>query len=310
MSSFPMLRRQHRLYRLLSANDGMSKDSIIASLKEEGFEVANRTLEKDFEIIRSEYGIELKYDKRLNGYFIDEEESNRNESFIRFMEMVNLAQIFHENLIQNKKLFEFISFDDSTRFRGVENLQEILRAISHEREIHFKHWNFEKGRDTFYKIFPLLLKEYENRWYALGKEIGGKERTLTFGVDRIHDLKVGDFFSFDKSLVREDIQRFDNIVGIGIEPGDPKEKLDVLLLVDAMHVNYLESLPLHISQRIGKDLGNGKMRVTYNLIPNYEFKTQILKMGDYAEVVEPAFLRNEIIQMLQNTLQNYNRATN
>jgi len=77
------------------------------------------------------------------------------------------------------------------------------------------------------------------------------------------------------------------------------------LLIDELHVKYLRSLPLQHSQKIDPIGENRKHKVTFFLIPNYEFKTQILKMGDYAELISPVELRGEIKRMLENSLENY-----
>ncbi|MCY7311266.1 MAG: hypothetical protein LH619_10850, partial [Chitinophagaceae bacterium] len=40
-------------------------------LSDHGFEISERTLQRNIEQIRYEFGIEIKYDRMQNGYFID-----------------------------------------------------------------------------------------------------------------------------------------------------------------------------------------------------------------------------------------------
>jgi predicted DNA-binding transcriptional regulator YafY len=41
------------------------------------------------------------------------------------------------------------------------------------------------------------------------------------------------------------------------------------------------------------------------LIPNYEFRQQILKLGDTVQVIQPEKLRDEIKNILVRSLKNY-----
>lgn len=303
MASNPMIRR-YKIFQYIKYHHYPSKKDIIDFLKTDGIPIGFRTLEDDFEIIRADFRQELKYNKKYNGYYIDKEESDQYDSFFRFIEIATIAEIFNESLKDNKKILEYVSFDDSKSFHGIENLKKILLAISQERKLLFKHLNYKLDTINNYEIAPLLLKEYENRWYILGV-IGGKDEVWSFGIDRISDLSIGELYQIDKEFYKKNLEKYKDIIGVSFEPKDPKEKVKIELLVHELHVKYLRSLPLHHSQEIDPNTKNGKNSVTFFLIPNYEFKTQILKMGDYAEVISPGGLRDEIKGMLRNALERY-----
>ena len=95
---------------------------------------------------------------------------------------------------------------------------------------------------------------------------------------------------------------FDDIVGLNY---DTKKPIKVRLLVREIHINYMRSLPVHHSQVIHPANENGQHLVDFYLVPNYEFKTQVLKMGTEAVVVSPQTFKKEIIQMLKQTLNSY-----
>jgi len=63
---------------------------------------------------------------------------------------------------------------------------------------------------------------------------------------------------------------------------------------------------LHHSQKIDWAPGETHGMVTYQLIPNYEFKVQVLKMGSLAAVISPPKLRDEIKGMREDALELYN----
>ncbi len=278
-----------------------SKQDILNFLKEKDFNLSARTLERDIERIRADFGLEIAYCKVDNGYYIDEDKSVRVDSFFKFLEIVSIADIFSESLLDSNKILDYVSFDDSKSFRGIENLKDILIAINQNRKIKFVHENFEMHTFKEYEITPLLLKEYENRWYVIGVPERMNE-IRTFGVDRLSKLIVGKISKLKMKTFAKQINNFKNVVGINFEDGKP---VKISILVDGLHIKYMKSLPLHHSQIIHSKNSDNKHLVDFYLIPNYEFMTQILKMGDYAEVISPSGLRNEIKIMLRNTLHNY-----
>ncbi len=278
-----------------------SKQNILDFLKEKDFKISNRTIERDIERIRADFGLEIAYSKTNNGYYIDEDKSVRVDSFFKFLEIVSLADIFSESLLDSNKILDYVSFDDSRYFKGVENLRDILIAISQKRKILFIHENFELHTLKKYTITPLLLKEYENRWYVIGVP-DGMNKIRTFGVDRLSKLKVGKSSKIKKNNFDKQIQNFENIVGINFEDGKP---VNMSLLVDELHIKYMRSLPLHHSQSIHPKNSENKHQVDFYLIPNYEFMTQILKMGDSSEVISPVEFRDEVKGMLERSLKKY-----
>ncbi len=278
-----------------------SKRNIKEFLEEKDFNISYRTLERDIERIRTDFGLEIAYSKANNGYYIDREKSVKVDSFFKFLEIVSLADIFSESLLDSNKILNYVSFDDSKYFRGIKNLKDLLIAISQNRKIQFVHENFELQTFKKYQIAPLLLKEYENRWYVIGIPDGMTE-IRTFGVDRLSKLRVSKLSEIKKKAFAKQINNFKNIVGINFENGKP---IKISILVDELHIKYMKSLPLHHSQIIHPINLDNKHQVDFYLIPNYEFMTQILKMSDSAEVISPVELREEVKNMLKSTLKMY-----
>ncbi|MGV8944885.1 MAG: helix-turn-helix transcriptional regulator [Lutibacter sp.] len=279
-----------------------SKSAIIKFIEEKDFKVSARTLERDIERIRSDYGLEIVYNKTENGYYIDEEKSVKVQSFFKFLEIVSIADIFSESLQNSHKILEFVSFDDSKNFKGIQNLKEILIAISQNKKLHFTHENFSTNALKEYTIAPFLLKEYENRWYVIGVP-ENMEEIRTFGVDRLNNVTIGKSSKLKKKNFQKQLDKFNDIIGLYFDNGEPQK---IKILVDALHIKYMNTLPLHHSQMIHPIDKNGKHQVDFFLIPNYEFITQILKIGSEVEVIYPLALRGEIKKILKASLNKYN----
>jgi predicted DNA-binding transcriptional regulator YafY len=147
-----------------------------------------------------------------------------------------------------------------------------------------------------HEIIPCLLKRYQNRWYIIGKNNGG--RTGTFGLDRIASLKILTKTFEEVEIIIPD--SLDSVVGLDYS-GTPAR---IVLSASPLQAKYLKSLPLHSSQTIVKE-SRKETIFEYNLIPNYELVQAILRLGSQVKVLEPETLRYEIITSLTETLRQY-----
>ena len=301
MASHVIPRRIQYIIQFIYDYNYPSKSEIIRFLEEKDFKVSARTLERDIERIRSDYGLEIVYSKANSGYFIDKSKSVKVESFFKFLEIVTVADILSESLKDSNKILDYVSFDDSKNFKGIANLKEILIAIRQKRKLHFAHENFWRDTLKKYEITPLLLKEYENRWYVIGVPEDMNE-IRTFGIDRITELTLGTLSKLKRSEFKVQLKSFDDIIGLDFNQGKP---ISIRLLVDGIHIKYMRSLPLHHSQNIHTENEKGQSFVDFHLIPNYEFITQVLKIGNEVEVIYPEEFRNEIKNILTDSLKKY-----
>jgi predicted DNA-binding transcriptional regulator YafY len=280
-----------------------SKRRLLQLLEDKDIIISSRTLERYVEVIRTDFGLEITYNKAENGYYIDKDKSLKVVSFFKFLEIATIADIFKESLKESKKIFEYVSFDDSKSLKGIENLKTILFAITQNRELIFNHENFHNSTFKDYNITPFIIKEYLNRWYVVGVP-KGMETIRTFGVDRMLNAELGKLTKLKKRPYQKQLDSFENIIGLNFNGGEPQ---DIRLLVDETHTKYMTSLPLHPSQKIHSKNEKGKSFVDFHLIPNYEFESQLLKIVNEAEVIYPESLRNKIITLLKNALRNYEK---
>ncbi len=299
MSKHGTIRRYTLEIEKISRGQYPSFQEIKDYLFDHGFEISERTIQRDIEQIRYEFGIEIKYNRGRNGYFIDYENSVNSESFFGFLEIANTAELLTESLSESKDALKYISFDQGGGLKGIENLAPLLKAIKEQREISFNHFNFYTGKQKKYTIKPYLLKEYQNRWYVVGL-LGEKPEFLTFGIDRIENLEVKvESFTRDKNL--NPVELFENTIGVVHSYNSLQE---VILSFTPTQGKYIKSLPLHKSQKILVD-NNKELRISISVIPNYELKQLILMHGNTVKVIEPKWLADEIKENLAQTLQKY-----
>lgn len=299
MSKHGVIRRYTLIIEKIRRNHYPSFETIKNFLFDHGFEVSARTIQRDIEQIRFEFGIEIKYERTKNGYFIDTEASISIDSFLRFLEIVNTAELFTESLKESKDTLNYISFESHGDLKGIETLKPLLFAIKNYRQISFSHENFSTGKQRKYSVKPYLLKEYQNRWYLIGI-IGGSNEFRTFGIDRILNLEVKeDTFHPNSDLNPHAL--FENTVGLTYSSNELEE---VLLSFTPLQGKYLKTLPLHKSQEIIED-NKTELQIKLTIVPNYEFKQKIMMLGDAVKVVKPEWLVDDIKKSLISTIKKY-----
>jgi len=299
MSKHGTIRRYTLEIEKISREQFPSFQEIKDYLFEHGFEIGDRTIQRDIEQIRFEFGIEIKYDRDKNGYYIDYENSLNTESFFRFLEIVNTAELLTESLLESKDSLKHISFDTGGGLKGIENLRPLLKAIKDNRKISFTHFNFHTEKSRKYTLKPYLLKEYQNRWYVVGI-IGGIGEFRTFGIDRIENLEIKtETFKADKKL--NPIEMFNKTIGLVYSENTIQT---IVLSFTPTQGKYIKTLPLHPTQKILIDDEN-ECRISLEIIPNYELTQQILKYGETVKVVEPQWLTNEIKEIFKRTIEKY-----
>jgi len=288
MSKQGTIRRYTLIIEKIKRNQYPSFEGIKSYLFDQGFQVSERTIQRDIEQVRVEFGIEIVYDRFKNGYYIDYENSINIESFFRFLEIVNTAELLTESLKESKDALSSISFEDVGSFKGIENLKPLLQAIKDKREVSFSHYNFHTDKTKDYTLKPYLLKEYQNRWYVIGV-VDGISETRTFGLDRIENLEVSiKTFKPNSKLDANDL--FENVIGIVYSLNELQK---VVLSFTAHQGKYIKTLPLHKSQKVLID-NDKELRVELYIIPNYELSQKILMNGDTVKVIEPKWLADEI----------------
>jgi len=305
MAGYKLIKRLEVIIHLLEHYPNISKMTLINRL-EKDYDIAttSRTTERDFNALATEFGIELLYNKAENGYRIDSSDQERIQSFFKFVELVHLGELFKESLQDFDLLRETVALEDSSKFKNIKLIKPLLLAIKQQKMVHFVHENYSKNTYKDYEISPLQIREYLNRWYVVGVPKGGSH-IRTFGLDRMNGLKITEVAVINTKDFEPQLDKFINVVGLNYDAVENPEYIH--LAVSRNQYKYLASLPLHHSQEKLKETTGNRIEIRFYLIPNYELKMQILKMGPEIEVLKPTWLRNEIKTMLQESLKQYTR---
>jgi predicted DNA-binding transcriptional regulator YafY len=296
MANYKSLRRYYLIVEKIREGRNTSFKSISKHLNNHDIEISERTLQRDIAQIRADFGVDILYDQSINGYTIEETTSTNLPSFYRFLELTLTTELLREHIKEKNSLLHYIQFEPIESLKGHENLKLILEAILLKRWVKFQYTKFVDDETRSHEAIPCLLKRYQNRWYLIAKLKSNK--VVTFGIDRISDLKkMTSTFKEDDLVIPEGLN---SVVGLNYT-GNP---IRVVLEANALQAKYLTSLPLHHSQKI---ITQTKKHTQFEflLIPNFELIQAILKLGDQIKVIEPEELRQEVVDSLHSTLEQY-----
>lgn len=255
---------------------------------------SKRTFQRDLKEIRNIFGIDIEFSKASKGYYISQSEMEN----MNFQRMIEAFDMFNSlNIAQDLKPFVHV---EDRRPLGTENLYGLLHAIKNKFQINFTYHKFWEEKADQRTVEPYALKEFNNRWYLLSKDLKDGN-TKSFALDRLSGLEITKIkFNTGKSFNIEENYRY--CFGI-ISPNglNPEE---IILSFDPFQGKYIKTLPLHHTQQIITD-NEKEVRIKLKLCITYDFLMELLSFGDTLKVIKPASLIKEIKKTLQNSLNQY-----
>jgi predicted DNA-binding transcriptional regulator YafY len=211
-----------------------------------------------------------------------------------------LANRIHTNVPENQTI---VQFENHTRAKGADKFNDLFDAIREQTTLEITYHSYRHPAPKEFIVHPYLLKEYRNRWWLLGRE-GKSSRILTLGLDRIQKIKVSKEDYIVNDLFHPDTF-FDKVIGVSIDYNGKPE--DIVLKVNPVSVQHVESKPIHKDQEEVSREKDGSWIIKLNLMINYELKATILGFGDGIEVLEPKGLRDEIKAIHERSCAQYSR---
>ena len=275
-------------------NDYLERKYEERSIKPDNLKFTKRTFLRDKEVILEVFLINISYRRSTNTYAIDYDEIDEYHEDV--FDNLLLVEAYRE--VKGKKnvmLFE------QRRSRGLDWLNGLVHAITHQQIISLNYTKFWEGVSHKKTLEPYALKEFRNRWYLLAKEKDGKDFFLkTFGLDRILDLEISNS-SFKPEII--DIEKyFTN--SFGIIYGGNEQPEEVVLSFDAEQGQYIKTLPMHHSQKVLLD-NEKEYRIQLTLFPTYDFEREVLSHGERVKVISPKSFKDHLGNEVKNMVKNY-----
>ena len=192
-----------------------------------------------------------------------------------------------------------MSFESNQYLKGKEFLSKLFDAITNQQVLNISYKDFKHADAYSFNFHPYFLKQYNNRWFVLGRNHEFENSFWNVALDRIISLKSTSLKYMKSETDWEEY--FDDFIGVSKSEGGVLEKIE--LLFSNSLAPYIRTKPIHPSQ-IEKedDLG---LHIKIEVIPNFELEQLILSFGDGVKVLSPIHLKEKIFSRIQNSLNQY-----
>lgn len=283
--------------------------------------VSKRTIQLDIQLMRSDklgYNAPIEvYDKKFYRYE-DEDFSitdiplNENDmhvlsetvemlkqfkDFSLFSELGGIIQRLEDKIYTEKTHRpSIIHLDKNENLRGLEHLDVLYQAILKKMVLRLNYQSFTAREQQVFDFHPFILKEFNNRWFLVGQK-KAKSTVITLALDRIISIDFNTKLDYIDTDFDGDAY-YENTIGVTVMGEQHVQK--VVLKVYRPHSPYILTKPLHHSQKLLKELGNGAILIELRVHHNFELERIILGFGDGIHVMEPPLLRQNILGRLQN----------
>ena len=180
---------------------------------------------------------------------------------------------------------------------GEEYLDTIKRAIKSNRRLRIGYKKFEaEGYEKV--ICPYAQKQFRQRWYLLARN--DEDQMRIYALDRMTMVELTDE-TFEIPADFSAQTYFSEYFGVLT---DDTPMAHVIIRAHKWMPNYLRTLPLHHSQRELESTPD-YTDFSYDIRPTSDFLGELLRHSNGIEVLEPQELREEMRQMIVETLKRY-----
>ena len=176
--------------------------------------------------------------------------------------------------------------------KGREHLIPLYQHIKSNEALHFEYKKFGSNETIKEIIHPQYLKEYNQRWFVISVYEKNKDAIRVFALDRIVCFKVTKRVKYFEVELDWEEEYFADIIGVtNFENESP---VDIKLRFLNGRGNYVETKPLHPSQKPVSWIDSQTAEVSLYVKINNEMEAMLLSYGKDLEVIEPLELHNRL----------------
>jgi len=280
--------------------------------------LSNSMFTKDIENMRNIYSAPIEYIRAEKGYCYTEpdfsiasfplshDEIEALDFSTALLQQLKDTPMFHHfetainkvidgyriSKILGKSETQLLQVEEPVKAAGSHWLEPLLKGITQKNCLAILYHGF--GRPEKEHVFsPYLLKEYRNRWYAVGYSCSAKN-ILILALDRIEDIKISTAkYTADHDFCPADFFKY----SFGITQLNDGKAETVELLFKPVQAPYILSQPLHHSQQILSNDSKG-LRIRLKVYITQELIMCILSYAANVKVLAPKKLSKIINQQI------------
>jgi predicted DNA-binding transcriptional regulator YafY len=195
-----------------------------------------------------------------------------------------------------------IDFEKNERLKGLEHLEMLYQSVIQQKAMTITYQSFRAKEESSFVFHVWWLKEFKNRWFAVGvKDKGAK--IMNLALDRIGNLLIAEEVLYIDNDEITPSEYYRDVVGVTVSNTLKASK--VRLFVSNEHAPYVITKPMHHSQEIIETKEEGII-VGLKVQLNFELEREILSYAEGMKVLAPEHLRKRIHRKLQQGVYNYN----
>ena len=224
------------------------------------------------------------------------------KDFSLFSELNGVIQKLEDKIYRSgEKQKAIIHFDKNDGLKGLHYLDIIYQAILKKIVLRISYKSFSARSAQEIVFHSLFLKEYNNRWFVLGLN-ERSQKIMTLALDRIVDLNYDLKTSYTKLEIDPD-EYYKNTYGVTVLTDH--QLIDIEIKVDRSNAPYVETKPIHASQKVVDKFEDGSMLISLRVHHNFEIERLILGYGDSMQVIKPTRLKGRIKNIFKKALKQY-----
>lgn len=287
--------------------------------------ISESMINKDFAAMKEIYNAPIRYNRYNKGYCYSENDFSIREFpltadeiealdfstallnqlkgtslFVQFESAINkVIEGYRISKIIGKSEKQILQVEEPIKTEANKWLEKILRAILTKDCLDVTYQGFDKSQKV-HEFSPYLLKEYRNRWYAVGYSQKPKD-VLVFALDRIKEIRQSkEKYHSNAEFKPEEYFKY----SLGITQFNNTEPDTVILSYSPAEARYILSQPLHHTQEVILE-NEEEVQIKMQLYLTQELLMMILSYGSSVEVIAPEKLRVRIKEMLEQTIKIY-----
>lgn len=224
------------------------------------------------------------------------------KNFSLFTELNGVIQKLEDKVYrETKDQAPIIHLDKNEQLHGIEHLDTLYQAILKKIVINLEYQSFKARKASEIIITPYILKEYNNRWFVVGrrKETGN---LMTLALDRILDITYNLDVKYKKGDFNPDSYYKDTY---GVTVLTDREIINIEFRVDKYNAPYVMTKPFHASQEMLGEYPDGSILVGLRVHHNFELERLFLGFGPAITILKPRRLKQRIKKLIKESYCNY-----
>ena len=210
-----------------------------------------------------------------------------------------------EKLRHSIESFIFVSgFTPAESRENLRKMLQLFQAFRRQKRVRFQYTSATSGEKTAGReVNPYGLISRNGTWYLVG-HCHFANSVRIFRIDHIQRLAIVENSTYtvpgDYSLVK----KYGPLWGIWTSPTATE---NIQLHVSACIASNFETVRYHSSQKVQKN-DDGSLEVRFTLGGAREMVSWLMGFGPNVKVVEPTWLREEVVENAKRLLQQYEQA--